>query len=180
MRHARGGLPVAQHAKGPFIRGEFDCPAKRVCSMKYLIRITSMGALVAALLLTANGCVTKSASRAFTETRRLDDLRMNINFVGAESGRSRYRAGYASRDREQELLALYNGTVLPFATPPSYFNIAILNSGEVSRLRNYLNDPGRVSLRKPFDKVNWEPHYELRIQDGKEKYCLDIGYGRET
>ena len=144
--------------------------------LKVLIRIISEGAVVVALLLPANGCGTKSASRAVTEPTRSDGLMMTIVWVGADSGRARYRAGYASQDREEELLAWRKGVGML----PSYFNIAVLNSGEVARLRKHLDGQGWVSLRKPIDNNTWEPHFELRIHDGGEKYRLDIGDGQAT
>ena len=144
--------------------------------MKVLIRIISEGALAAALLYSANGCGTKSASRALTEPARSDGLMMAVIFVGADSGRARYRAGYASQDREEELLAWRQEVGMLH----SYFNIAVLYSGEVARLRKHLDEPGRVSLRKPIGNDTWEPHFELRIHDGNEKYLLDIGDGQET
>ena len=58
----------------------------------------------------------------------------------------------------------------------SYFNIAVIGSGEVARVRQYLKRMGASSLRKPIDNdTNWEPHFELRIHDGYENYRLEIG-----
>ncbi len=127
-------------------------------------------------MIIATACSTESPERPLAEPARSDGLMMTITFVGAESGRARYRAGYASQDREQELLAWQKGVGML----ASYFNIAIINSGEVARLRNYLNDPERVALRKPIDNSTWEPHFELRICDGNAKYRLDIGDGQAT
>ena len=63
----------------------------------------------------------------------------------------------------------------------SHFNIAVIGSGEVARVRQYLKKMGSPSLRKPIDNdTNWEPHFELRIHDGDENYRLEIGNDQAT
>ncbi len=131
-------------------------------------------ALASALALVAtSGCCTKAQSRAPAEGARLDGFMLEIVWVGADSGRARYRAAYASVDKQQELVAWYNRMGLL----QDYSRIAILNPAEVSRLRGYLNAPERVSLRKPIDTdtLAGEPHYGLSVHDGTEEYRLDIG-----
>lgn len=144
--------------------------------MKVSTSIISAGVLVLALSLAANGCSTQEARRRHVESSRSDGFMMTIIYAGAEAGRARYRAAYASEDREQELLAWYQGMEMH----PSYFRIALLNSGEVARLRNYLDSPEQVASRKPIGGSIFDPHFELRVYDRNGQYRLDIGLDREA
>ena len=128
-------------------------------------------ALLVALLVGAPGCSTQINSPASAEPAKSNGFIIRIVYVGAEAGRARYIAAYASPDREEELVAWYNGMEMH----PEYFRVALLNSREVARLRDYLESPEQVASRKPLNGNIFDPHFELRVHDFDERYRLDIG-----